>query len=37
MSNETELIAWLNGTVDGGPNGDGRYPLTHADGTTHLA
>jgi hypothetical protein len=26
--NVREFLAWLNGTVNGGTNGDGRYPLT---------
>lgn len=29
---EDEWYAWHNGTVDGGPLGDGRYPFTDADG-----
>lgn len=33
---EDQMIDWLNGTVDGGPNGDGQYPLTDALGETHL-
>lgn len=36
MSTTTELQTWLNGTVNGGPNGDGRYPLTAKDGTVFL-
>lgn len=36
MSTLTELEAWTNGTPTGGPNGDGRYPLTYADGLTYL-
>lgn len=36
MSTSTELYDWLNGTATGGPNGDGRYPLTAPDGTVHL-
>lgn len=27
-----QLQAWTTGTVDGGPNGDGRYPFTQPDG-----
>ncbi len=27
------LADWTNGTVDGGPNGDGTYPFTQVDGT----
>lgn len=36
MSSATELSTWLNGTPTGGPNGDGRYPLTYQDGNTYL-
>ena len=36
MSSTAELSAWLNGTPTGGPNGDGRYPLTYKDGQVHL-
>lgn len=36
MSATTELQTWLNGTPTGGPNGDGRYPLTAKDGQTYL-
>lgn len=36
MSTTTELADWLNGTANGGPNGDGRYPLTGSDGTVVL-
>jgi hypothetical protein len=39
-SNRTALVdayfEWLNGKIDGGPNGDGRYPLTRGDGTIVL-
>ena len=31
---EDEMIDWLNGTVDGGPNNDGTYPITDGQGTT---
>lgn len=31
-----ELRAWVSGTAAGGPNGDGRYPLTALDGSTSL-
>lgn len=31
---ENELIDWLTGRVDGGPNGDGKYPLTTRNGDT---
>ncbi|MFN3517945.1 MAG: hypothetical protein ACK4YT_00710 [Sphingomonas sp.] len=30
------LAAWSNGAIDGGPNGDGRYPLPNGLGTTTL-
>jgi len=33
---EDEMIDWINGTVGGGPNGDGRYPITDALGTQVL-
>jgi len=33
---EDEWSAWHNGTVDGGPESDGRYPFTDADGTEVL-
>ena len=36
MSSATELAVWLAGIPTGGPNGDGRYPLTYADGLTYL-
>jgi hypothetical protein len=36
MSTTTELNDWLNGVPTGGPNGDGRYPLTYADSETYL-
>lgn len=31
---ENELIDWLTGRADGGPNGDGKYPLTTRNGDT---
>lgn len=31
-----QLQAWLTGSPTGGPNGDGRYPLTNAQGQTFL-
>lgn len=34
-TNTQQLTDWLNGTATGGPNHDGRYPLTYKDGTTH--
>lgn len=33
---ERQYRDWLAGTATGGPNGDGRYPLTDAMGVTHL-
>lgn len=30
--NQAQFSDWLAGTVGGGPNGDGRYPLTNAQG-----
>lgn len=33
---EDQMHDWLGGTVDGGPNNDGKYPLTDAGGTTYL-
>lgn len=33
---EDEMVAWLTGNPTGGPNGDGRYPLTAVDGTVYL-
>jgi hypothetical protein len=36
MSSTTELQTWLNGTPTGGPNSDGRYPLTAKDGQVYL-
>ncbi len=33
---EEQYRAWLAGTADGGPNGDGRYELTNALGVTYL-
>lgn len=31
-----EMVAWIGGTATGGPNGDGRYPLTDRFGSTKL-
>lgn len=31
-----ELSDWTGGTIDGGPNNDGDYPLTDPYGITHL-
>lgn len=36
MTAYTELQAWLNGTPTGGPNKDGRYPLTGSDGVVYF-
>lgn len=36
MSTTTQLQTWLNGTVNGGPNSDGRYPMTARDGVVFL-
>ena len=36
MSSATELAAWQAGTPTGGPNSDGRYPLTFSGGVVHL-
>lgn len=33
---EDEITAWQGGTKTGGPNSDGKYPLTDPDGVTHL-
>lgn len=33
---EREFRDWLAGTATGGPNGDGKYPLTNANGDTFL-
>lgn len=32
---EDEFRAWLTGTSTGGPNGDGKYPLTDANGNVY--
>lgn len=34
---EIELQGWMTGPVNGGPNGDGTYPLTDRLGTTIFA
>jgi len=31
-----ELNDWMTGEADGGPGGDGKYPLTDLEGTEHL-
>ncbi len=31
-----QMKNWLGGTADGGPNHDGKYPLTDALGTTYM-
>lgn len=33
---QDQLSDWLTGAPDGGPNGDGRYPLTNAQGQVRL-
>lgn len=33
---QDQLDDWLTGSPAGGPNGDGRYPLTNAEGSTQL-
>ena len=33
---EDEMVDWINGTVGGGPNLDGKYPITDRDGVTVL-
>jgi hypothetical protein len=35
-AHQDQLDDWLAGDPAGGPNGDGRYPLTNSDGTTRL-
>jgi hypothetical protein len=37
QAREDELRAWMSGTISGGPNSDGFYPLTDAAGYTQLA
>lgn len=37
QAREAEFRAWMTGVIDGGPNGDGFYPLTDASGYTQLA
>ena len=32
---EDEMLDWLSGTVDGGPSGDGKYPITDGQDETH--
>jgi len=34
---ETQLREWMTGTINGGPNGDGHYPLSDSTGYTQLA
>jgi hypothetical protein len=34
---EAEMRNWMAGPVDGGANGDGRFPLTDASGRSYLA
>lgn len=33
---QIDYRAWVGGTADGGPEGDGRYPVTDGAGTTSL-
>src|SRR3546814_4618994 len=33
---EAEFRDWLAGLANGGPNGDGKFPLTDASGRTEL-
>lgn len=33
---EAQYKAWIGGTADGGPEGDGRYPLTDGKGLTYM-
>jgi hypothetical protein len=33
---QDQMADWLTGDPAGGPNGDGRYPLTNAEGETEL-
>ncbi|WRQ08265.1 hypothetical protein JDBV08_00490 [Mycobacterium phage jiawei] len=35
-SREAQYKAWIGGTADGGPEGDGRYPLTDGKGLTYM-
>lgn len=35
-SNLTQFTAWAAGSANGGPNGDGKYPLTNRVGVTTL-
>lgn len=32
----TEFVTWVNGTFNGGPDGDGKYPLTDRYGVVRL-
>lgn len=34
--NLTEFVTWVNGTFDGGPDGDGKYPLTDRYGIERM-
>ena len=34
---ETQFREWMTGTINGGPNSDGYYPLSDATGFTQLA
>lgn len=33
---DAEISAWAGGTITGGTNGDGNYPITDMDGVVHL-
>lgn len=35
-TNLTEFADWMGGTVNGGPNGDGKYPLTNRVGVVSM-
>lgn len=36
LAREEQQRTWLNGTVNGGPNGNGYYPLSDSSGFTQL-
>ncbi|QDC38697.1 hypothetical protein [Sphingobium fuliginis] len=36
-SREAQFREWMTGTINGGPNGDGYYPLSDSTGFTQLA
>lgn len=37
QARETQFREWMTGTISGGPNGDGFYPLSDSTGYTQLA